>query len=340
MNTNNNKFIEFANKYKQALTNYLNDKSISENHLSLAYQLGRESVADDLGMLNVVAIYHDSLIEYIEQCEINSYVDITDKASIFLQETLASYQMMTKGFQEAIDLINKNIVDFTSRIQALKDSEAQLKLLAAKQESSLKEKESLLKEVYHRVKNNLQVITSLISLQVESILDMSAKNILIECEARIKSMALIHEMLYQSENLAKIEMPAYINNLLRYLIDAYTIDTNKIKLSTDIDEISLTIDCAIPCGLIINELVSNAIKHGFPFKQQGDINVSLKNIENKNVLTVANSGVALPDTFDMNSMNTLGMRLINSLSKQINGSITLHKQPITSFAITFMNGIK
>src|SRR5205814_4356461 len=138
--------------------------------------------------------------------------EITDKASVFLQEVLASYQMVAEGYQDAITLINKNIVNFARRIQALQNSEAQLKLLMTKHEASLKEKESLLKEVYHIVKNNLQVVTSLINLQVESIQDPSAKNILIESETRIKSMALIHEMLYQSENLSKIEMQSYINN--------------------------------------------------------------------------------------------------------------------------------
>lgn len=276
MKNNNNKFIEFNIKYKTALINYLNSLNETETHLSLGYQLGRESVAEDLGMLTVVAIHHDSLIEYMENVKLDKYVAITDKASIFLEEVLAPYQMVAKGFQHAISLINKNIVNFAQRIQALQDSGAQLKQLMIKQEASLNEKESLLKEVYHRVKNNLQVITSLINLQVESIQDPLAKNILIESETRIKSMALIHEMLYQSENLSKIEMQSYIKSFISYLIDAYSVDINKIHLTTDIDELSLTIDYAIPCGLIINELISNTIKYAFPNKDQGNVHVSLK----------------------------------------------------------------
>jgi len=331
----NNQFSEFNQKYKKALNEYLNDNIESESHLLSGYQLGRNSVADNLGILSVVAIHHDSLIEYLENFKKDKYSEITDKASIFLQEVLAPYQMVAKDFQNAITLINKNILNFSHRIQDLQEREAQLKVLMAKQEASLKEKESLLKEVYHRVKNNLQVVTSLINLQVETIKDLSAKHILIESETRVKSMALIHEMLYQSENLSKIEMPKYMNGLLNYLIEAYSIDINKIKVITDVDQFDLTIDYAIPCGLILNELISNAIKYAFPNKNQGRIFVSLKKIKNDITLTVTDDGIGLKETFDIDTVNTLGLRLIDNLSKQISGTMTLKKQPGTNFIISF-----
>jgi two-component sensor histidine kinase len=206
-------------------------------------------------------------------------------------------------------------------------------------EAALNEKINLLQEVYHRVKNNFQVIISLINLQIETIVDPLAKKILIESNTRIKTMVLVHEMLYQSANLAEIEMKKYINDLLGYPISAYSISTDQIKLIVDVDNVSLPVDSATLCGLIINELVSNAIKYAFPKSKSGNINVSLKSLDNTIQLRVQDNGIGFADTFDMKSEKTLGMRLILNLSKQLDGTVNVTNNPGVDFTITFIHNI-
>lgn len=212
-----------------------------------------------------------------------------------------------------------------------KGSEDKIKQL----EALLNEKVTLLKEVYHRVKNNFQVIISLINLQVETIDDPLAKKILIESNNRIKAMVLVHEQLYQSANLAEIEMKTYINELLQYPIDAYAVDIEQIKLLMDVDPIFLAVDSAVVCGLIINELVSNAIKYAFLNNNTGHITVSLKSLNDKVFLTVKDSGVGLPDAFEMKSEKTLGMRLVANLAKQLGGDVVVTNDHGAVFVITF-----
>lgn len=207
-------------------------------------------------------------------------------------------------------------------------------------ESSLNEKTALLKEVYHRVKNNFQVIMSLINLQIESINNPLAKKILIESNTRIKAMVLVHEMLYQSANLAEIEMQTYMNDLLRFPIDAYSINDDQIKLIVDVDPISLPVDEAILCGLVVNELITNAIKHAFPSGKNGRIAVSLKLLDDTVKISVQDNGVGLSDSFDINSQKTLGMRLILNLAKQLAGDVVVKNDHGACFVINFMRTIK
>ena len=207
-------------------------------------------------------------------------------------------------------------------------------------EASLNEKISLLKEVYHRVKNNFQVIISLINLQIESIDNPLAKKILIESNTRIKAMVLVHEMLYQSANLAEIEMQAYINDLLRYPIDAYSINDDQIKLVVHVDPIFLPLDEAILCGLIINELITNAIKYAFPLGKKGQITVSLKSLNHTVKISVSDNGIGLSDSFNIDSNKTLGMRLIINLAKQLGGDLVVKNDHGACFTINFMRTIK
>ena len=201
--------------------------------------------------------------------------------------------------------------------------------------ASLAEKEALLKEVYHRVKNNLQVVSSLLNLQAEATQEPAAQEVLIRSSARVKSMALIHEMLYQTENLAHIDMENYIDNLFKYLFEIYNVDSNKIKLSTDIDTISLSIDSAIPCGLIINELISNALKYAFHGNKSGEIKFSFKKYGNNIILIISDDGEGIPSHIDIKNTSSLGMRLIHSLTKQLDGNIVLEKGKGTTFTLTF-----
>ena len=206
--------------------------------------------------------------------------------------------------------------------------------------TSLAEKEALLKEIYHRVKNNLQVVSSLLNLQAAAIKEPAAQEILIGSSARVKSMALIHEMLYQTENLSQINMENYIDNLFKYIFAIYNVDSNKIKLSTDIDDISLSIDTAIPCGLIINELISNALKYAFPGNKSGEIKLSFKKQENNVILIVSDDGGGIPSHIDIKNSTSLGMRLIYSLTKQLDGNIVLDSSKGTTFTLIFSSDNK
>ena len=186
-------------------------------------------------------------------------------------------------------------------------------------QESIQEKEVLLKEIHHRVKNNLQVISSLLNLQSMYIKDKEAFDVFKESQDRVKSMAMIHEKLYQSGNFAEIDFSQYIKNLTSSIYSSYGMDTKLIKLKISAENIFLDINNAIPCGLIINELVTNAIKHAFPSGRSGEINIKFSRIDNKYILSVQDNGIGLPDSFIIEKTESLGMQLIYSLVSQLEG---------------------
>ncbi|MBD1829560.1 PAS domain S-box protein [Microcoleus vaginatus GB1-A2] len=202
--------------------------------------------------------------------------------------------------------------------------------------ASLAEKEVLLKEIHHRVKNNLQVISSLLKLQSRYIQDSRVSEMLKDSQNRVRSMALVHEQLYQSKDLSNIDFAEYIQNLAHNLFQAYEIHAEGVKLQTKIAQCSLNIDTAVPCGLIINELVTNALKYAFTGKIKGKINIDFT-IDNNRfcVLTVSDSGIGFPQDLDYRKARTLGLRLVGSLVKQIRGKIELLETAGTTFKITF-----
>ncbi|MDQ1266046.1 MAG: Histidine kinase [Bacteroidota bacterium] len=211
----------------------------------------------------------------------------------------------------------------------------------AQLESSLKEKEVMLKEIHHRVKNNLQVISSLLSLQSSTIKDKKGFDIFQESQNRVKSMAMIHEKLYNSKDLAKIDFNDYLNDLTRSLLRSYGLNTN-INLQLDIENMYLDIDVSVHCGLIINELVSNSLKYGFPDKNNGNIFVNLKKVNGNFInLVIGDDGVGLPENIDFRNTQSLGLRLVNILVKQLKGDINLvSKNNGVVFEINFMENYK
>ena len=201
---------------------------------------------------------------------------------------------------------------------------------------TINEKVILLKEIHHRVKNNMQIISSLLSLQADKIENRHAKRIFKDCQNRVKSMALVHERLYQSKDLSKINCQDYINKLTNYLFHSYHNENKNTNIITDVDDMYLNINNAIPCGLIINELVSNAFKYAFPDKKNGSIQVDLKKEENeKFLLSISDDGIGLPKNFDINNIETLGLQLVFTLVDQLNGYIDLSNQHGTSYKIQF-----
>jgi PAS domain S-box-containing protein len=214
------------------------------------------------------------------------------------------------------------IHDITER----KKAEEQIK-------ASLREKEVLLREIHHRVKNNLQVISSLLSLQAAHSKDSQYAEMLQDSQHRIRTMALIHERLYQSENLADIDFNEYVTRLVYGLVRSYNI-ADTVTMTIDVEDVSLGIDAAIPCGLIINELVSNSLKHAFPHRT-GEIIVQVRSSNKTIELTVADNGIGMED-IDFRATETLGLDLVVTLAEeQLNGEITLQRTKGTAFTIRF-----
>lgn len=200
--------------------------------------------------------------------------------------------------------------------------------------ASLKEKEVLLKEIHHRVKNNLQIISSLLNLQSRSIKDEEAREKLKESQNRVRSMALIHEKLYQSGNLAGIKLAEYIKSLSKSLFNSYRTNPN-IGLKIDLDDGLMSIDKAIPCGLVVNEILSNSLKHAFPEGGKGEIRIALSLDNDKCTLTIGNDGIPFPEDVDFRNTQSLGFQLICALVDQLKGAIELQRNGGTEFKITF-----
>ncbi len=203
-------------------------------------------------------------------------------------------------------------------------------------QASLSEKEVLLREVHHRVKNNMQVISSLLSLQSRRVQDPGVQEMFRESQRRIRSMALVHERLYQSSDLSRIEFSQYIRNLASHLFQSYQVSSNRVHLRLDTEEVFININTAIPCGLILNELVSNALKHAFPEGRTGEVAVELRRAPaDRYLIRVSDDGVGYPRSLDFRSTETLGMQIVNTLVAQIDGAIEFSRERGTVFAITF-----
>lgn len=202
--------------------------------------------------------------------------------------------------------------------------------------ASLKEKEVLLKEIHHRVKNNLGIVSSLLQMQYRRTQDPQATAILLDSKNRIASIALVHEKLYRSDDLANINFAQYIPDLTTHLFDSYNVSSTHIQLNIQVEDVNLDIETAIPCGLIINELVSNALKYAFPVHQNGEIQVSLFQASDDTLtLIIRDNGVGLPAEFESKKTKTLGMTLIQGLVKQLRGTLEINSQQGTEFKICF-----
>lgn len=200
---------------------------------------------------------------------------------------------------------------------------------------SLKEKEVLLKEVHHRVKNNMQVISSILNLQSSYVTDVYALNLLKECQNRIKSMSFIHESLYQSKNFEMVNFTEYISTLAKNLVHSYTLSNKNIKLILTLDNLALNLDLSIPCGLIINEIISNSLKYAFSHKSDGIIFVTLRVKNQKVSLEIGDNGIGIPDNFDIKNSSSLGLQLVDTLIEQIGGTYKLIRNNGTIFSIEF-----
>ena len=203
-------------------------------------------------------------------------------------------------------------------------------------EAALKEKEILLGEVHHRVKNNLQIIHSLLYLQAAKAQDENLSRLLRESQNRIKSMAMIHQTLYESKDFARVDFGMFLDALVPTLVSSYSVDSGQVSLSINSADVSLPINAAIPCGLVVNELISNALSHGFPAGRPGRIAVDVASETGRQiVLSVSDDGVGLPDTFDMAHSPTLGLQLVGLLADQLGAEMTVNRSGPTCFRLSF-----
>jgi len=203
-------------------------------------------------------------------------------------------------------------------------------------EESIKEKEVLLKEVHHRVKNNMQVISSILNLQSSYIEDETALAILRESQDRIKSMSFVHESLYQSKTLSEVNFSEYVQNIARNLFHSYGRPEGGLSLDFDLEEVFLNLDTSIPCGLIINEVVSNSLKYAFQGREKGVIRIEFSKLaDGKLKLIVSDNGIGLPDNFDIENAESLGLQLVTTLVTQVSGELKIDTSNGTEFNIVF-----
>ncbi len=203
-------------------------------------------------------------------------------------------------------------------------------------QASLREKEVMLREIHHRVKNNMQVISSLFNLQAGHTLDRECREILKKGQTRIQAMSLVHEKLYRSRDLSRIDLAAYAKSLATQLFEALAADPHQVRLEMDFGELSLDINSSVPCGLILNELISNSLKHAFPEGRKGSIRIGLKRgPKDTIVLRVADDGVGFPEKLGFRQAESFGLQIVNLLVEQLEGTLELDRTNGTAFTVTF-----
>ncbi len=276
-------------------------------------------------------------------------------ANELLPDTPFIFVSGTLGEELAIESLKSGATDYVvkqrlSRLvptvyRALEEIEIKLKRKRAEQKlkASLKEKEILLKEIHHRVKNNLQIISSLLNLQLRKVDNKVLREQLRNSQDRVRSMAIIHETLYKSHDMARVNFNDYIQSLTRHLFNSYGINRNEIDLQIKVQNISLDLNRAISCGLIINELVSNSLKHAFKRKKPesvGKDKIWIQFTQDKTghyILIVSDNGIGIDSGVDLNNLDSLGLHLVQSLSEQLGGSVRIGKKAGTEFIIRFNN---
>ncbi len=222
-------------------------------------------------------------------------------------------------------LVRVRTEDLQKEIEERKRAEEQVR-------ASLQEKELLIREVHHRVRNNMQIVSGLLSLQAARAADEGSAEAIRQSESRIRSMALLHENFYESEDLSCVDFKIYIDHLLEHLMNCYGVDPSSVAIDLDLDDVRLPITQAIPCAQIINELVSNSLKYAFPGGRRGRIEISLSRLGKGYRLTVSDDGIGFRRE---ESTSSLGLELAEALAAQLKGNMALEKREGTTFTLDF-----
>jgi len=285
------------------LTNFI--EMLKADHHSWESQVSEQFERNSV--LYIPFFAKDKLTAYAELWDNRGRRQFTPE-EVILCKSISQHAAMAL---ENARLYEKSQLDIAERLQV----EHEVKV-------SLIEKEVLLKEIHHRVKNNMQVISSLLSLQSQQFEDPDIQAIFHDCQSRVHSMALVHDKLYQSKSLSEINFAEYIHKLATDLFNTYRTEAGGVKLVLNTEYLTIDVETAIPCALIVNELLSNALKHAFPEQQNGQITIDLSlSLDNEVNLIVSDDGVGIPDDFDFSRSKSLGLNLVNALISQINGSI-------------------
>lgn len=307
--------------------------------LSVLKTLGREAPQTPVIVVSGTGSFEDVIAtvrlgswDYIPKpitdlSELENAIVRTRKRARLLVENERYKEELEKKIRKRTNELQRMNKILSEEVTARKKSEKMVR-------ASLSEKEVMLKEIHHRVKNNLQVISSLLSLQSGYTDDVKASNLLRECQHRVRSMSMLHEKLYRSEDLSRIDMNEYALTLINFLLRSYSVD-GRVQPSFDINDIHLSIDSAIPCGLIINELVSNALRHAYQDDRVGTLSVSMCKTNGDIKLEVSDNGVGMPEEYDIGCTKTLGMTLVNTLAQQLSGEVHFFNNNGATIQITF-----
>lgn len=239
--------------------------------------------------------------------------------------TFTGYRMRIRSITEQNRRLEQEVAAQTSELDQ-KNKEL---------EEALAEKEILIKEIHHRVKNNLAVISGLLELQMDYMENEQVRKSLMESQLRVRSISMIHEKLYQHENLSKIDFDKYIRELVDIILHSLNNEHKHIDMHMDIDNIELSVDQGVPCGLILNELISNAYEHAFKGRMEGVINICIKEKEDQIQMKVSDNGNGLPEGFEIGQTGSLGLTLVQTLTRQLNGNLHFTNKKETEFIITF-----
>jgi PAS domain S-box-containing protein len=236
------------------------------------------------------------------------------------------------------DFVLCSAADITERKRAERELEERVRSRTTQLSGALKEREVLLQEVHHRVKNNLQVITSLINMQLRKVEEGSSRDALEECQTRVQAIALIHEKLYQSRDYSKVPFMEYVRSLATSIFHTTGVSPSTVALELAIEDVSLAVDKAIPCGLVLNELITNALKHAFPGERAGTLRVELAQDDRQLRMTVRDDGVGLPEGFDVMTSESLGLQLVCTLAEQLDAKLEVSGEGGATFQLTFSSG--
>ncbi len=263
-----------------------------------------------------------------------------------LQREINERKSVAEQLRRAHDELEKRVAERTADLSIanarLEDEVAQRKCAEELIRASLKEKEVLLQEIHHRVKNNLQIVSSLLALQCDRVNDPTVVDALKDSRGRIRSMALIHEQLYRSDDLSGIDFSAYLKELAAVLVQMHSHKLAPITVKTEGDKVLLGIGVALPCSLIVNELASNAMKHAFPDGQEGEIRIAFRRDgDDGYLLSVADNGKGLPEGFDFRACSSLGLQLVSNLAEiQLAGRLEVLTQGGTEVRVWFKDRAK